>query len=51
MHIEILFIALLIAPWALVLVAVLFYRQWRICKTLNNSEVVGMAAMQGFDKA
>lgn len=37
MHSEALYIALLIAPWALVLVAVFFYRQRRKRKTLNDS--------------
>jgi len=37
MHSETLFIMILIAPWALVLVALLFYRQRRIRKTLNDS--------------
>lgn len=37
MQSEILFILLLIAPWVLVLIAVLFYRQRRIHKTQNDS--------------
>ena len=36
-HSEILFIVVLIAPWALVLVAALFYRQRRKRKALNDS--------------
>jgi hypothetical protein len=37
MHSEILFILILIAPWALVLAAILFYRHRRIRKMLNDS--------------
>jgi hypothetical protein len=37
MHSEILYIALLIAPWALVLAAVFYYRQRRKRKMLNGS--------------
>jgi len=37
MHSEILFIVFLIAPWALVLVALLFYRQRRKRKALHDS--------------
>jgi hypothetical protein len=37
MHSEILFILILIAPWALVLAALFFYRQRRIRKTLNDT--------------
>jgi hypothetical protein len=37
MHSEFLFTVLLIAPWALVLLAVFFYRQRRVRKTLNAS--------------
>jgi len=37
MHSEILFIVVLIAPWALALIAILFYRQRRKRKTLNDS--------------
>jgi hypothetical protein len=38
MHSEILYILFLIAPWALFLIAVLFYRRRRIRKALNDSE-------------
>lgn len=37
MHSEILFIMILIAPWALVLAALFFYRQRRIRKMQNDS--------------
>jgi hypothetical protein len=37
MESEILYIALLIAPWALALVAIFFYRQRRIRKSQNDS--------------
>lgn len=36
MQSEILYILILIAPWALVLLALLFYRQRRIHRTLND---------------
>lgn len=37
MHSEILFIMILIAPWALVLAALVFYRQRRIRNMQNDS--------------
>jgi len=37
MHSEILYILFLIAPWALVLIALLFYRKRRKRKALNDS--------------
>ncbi|MDH3947378.1 MAG: hypothetical protein OEU74_00290 [Gammaproteobacteria bacterium] len=37
MHSEFLYIVLLIAPWALVLVALFLYRQRRLRKTLKDS--------------
>ena len=37
MHNEIVFIVFIIAPWVLVLAAVLFYRKRRLRKMLNDS--------------
>ncbi|MGB5605562.1 MAG: hypothetical protein WBN51_03525 [Gammaproteobacteria bacterium] len=37
MHSELLFILFLIAPWALVLIALFFYRRRRIRKRQNES--------------
>jgi len=38
MQSEILYILVLIAPWAVVLAALFFYRQRRIRKSQNNSK-------------
>lgn len=37
MHSELLFVVFLVAPWVLVVVALLFYRQRRMRKMLNDS--------------